>query len=635
MKYRKIGLLIMISAFCLVMAQIAGANAVLKTVYVDGAKVGNEATGPQELSYLFNHLTIGCEGSKWYRYNGLKGSLDDFAVYSGLLTGPQIAAHYAANTDQATYEAAVAGSSPLLYLKLQDASSADGATATNSGSSAELSGTYCGAITRVNDRFGNANSAVNLAGAASGSGDCIDVSDGNGVISLPSITVELWVRLDANIVNDYPRFFQHNNGGTKMGSYGGMVSLDTNSIGAIGGGNTIYVVKNDVRDNNWHHVVITYNSIIFASSDLYPPMVLADNPLVYLRFEGDTPAEAVKRIWRCYSIRGGIDQNLPTIVGYGGSNANVESGMKALTEKAGGIGKSIFLDNTRVPHDGDPEQMANDGVVVVSNASGSLGEWSPRFAVIADDVNYTFAKGDITYEFWFKHSPPGRPQMVRPPGDNNNYVGTFFQQIGSYNNEPRAPGMGIDGNNIRILCGVRIPTGDGNETNHWYTGKQLPRTDQDWHQMVVVYDVNGPGDPCNEKPDIGCYNSMTVKFYFDGALYGTKEAIDVNGTSRARLGPYLCALTIGVQNDWGYGYNGIAGYIDEFAVYAGQLDPNRILAHYAAWQPNNCIDAVARGYTMDTDFNDDCMVDFYDFAEFALNWARCNNPADANCSQNW
>ena len=75
--------------------------------------------------------------------------------------------------------------------------------------------------------------------------------------------------------------------------------------------------------------------------------------------------------------------------------------------------------------------------------------------------------------------------------------------------------------------------------------------------------------------------------------------------------------------------------MDEVAIYAGKLDPARILAHYQAWQPRNCNEAISRGYQLDADLNGDCRVNFADFAELAANWIVCNTPGGTGCIKNW
>ena len=66
---------------------------------------------------------------------------------------------------------------------------------------------------------------------------------------------------------------------------------------------------------------------------------------------------------------------------------------------------------------------------------------------------------------------------------------------------------------------------------------------------------------------------------------------------QAILGPELSTIQITNEGDWGYPYNTFSGYVDEFAIYSGVLSPERIAAHYAAWQPKDCAEVQARGLT--------------------------------------
>jgi hypothetical protein len=124
-----------------------------------------------------------------------------------------------------------------------------------------------------------------------------------------------------------------------------------------------------------------------------------------------------------------------------------------------------------------------------------------------------------------------------------------------------------------------------------------------------------------------------MELYVDGTRYaGT--ILDPNGM-RAMLGPNLFyILQLGSEQNFGYGTNTFGGYIDEFAVYPGVLSAERVGAHYAAWQPRDCAEAINRGLAVG-DFNGDCVVNVFDLAILAQQWRTCNNPGTAGCGQNW
>jgi len=65
----------------------------LKELYVDGVSVGT-ASAPNDLSYDHELITIGAEGNQWWMYNHLKGAIDEFAIYEGILSECKIKVHY-------------------------------------------------------------------------------------------------------------------------------------------------------------------------------------------------------------------------------------------------------------------------------------------------------------------------------------------------------------------------------------------------------------------------------------------------------------------------------------------------------------------------------------------------------------
>ena len=86
-------------------------------------------------------------------------------------------------------------------------------------------------------------------------------------------------------------------------------------------------------------------------------------------------------------------------------------------------------------------------------------------------------------------------------------------------------------------------------------------------------------------------------------------------------------LMLGASNNVGYAYNTYGGWLDEVAVYSGVLPAERVAAHYAAAQPKDCADVIAKGLKYPGDMDGDCDVDLTDYAIFAQGWAVCNDPA--------
>jgi hypothetical protein len=566
MRY-KVELTIMtLGLICLSLGGVAFAGGVVKTLYVDGNQIG-QGIGPAPLSDPYTRLTIGAEGSAWYRYNEFAGKIDEFAVYNGVLSDANITEHYTAGP--AGYVAAVMASSPRLYLRFEDANSNNNSRALNSGS-ADVNGTYIDGVTLPAGYVGKAASFRGLI--ADANGDCIDVADEYTYLTLDNLTVEFWI--NTTQATDYPRLFQHNNGQAEMGGYGAMYAAGTDAIGLIGGGDTDYVNVPDPNLNNgaWHHVVIT-----FASTRDYATEVLADDPCAYVKFDNTLPVDSSEQ-----RHTAGL-----------GRSARIR-------KTAGGIGGSLYLDDVNILIDinrPDPYGW------VFNNYGGAYG---PLFNELGDE--YAFAADDISFEVWIKSDPCVLPSRY----------GLIFQQFGSYTREPMGPGLGVSDGNIPSSSVLRVA---GGGAAWWYPGVNTPM-DGLWHQIVVTYD---------ESPD-GNTAAIGLQFFMDGTLRNSTVINEPNG----RLGPELNHLMIGSGNDRGLpSYNFWGGYIDEFSIYAGVLRADRVATHYAAWQPSSCAEKIERGLGLKGDLDGDCDVDFYDYAIFASEWLKCDDPSNPNCTANW
>jgi len=360
--------------------------------------------------------------------------------------------------------------------------------------------------------------------------------------------------------NSFPRFFQ------RTGSYGLYTNNDPNTLGIFGGDATNEIdLPYDINDNQWHHLVITYDSHYseenLPDTNSYVEEVAADNPVLWLRFEDDIPQDS-----------SGNDN----WVGYGSA--------ASIGFEKGGMGNSLYLDGTYGP-----------GVYGCAAAPGPNEPCvGPNCIIIQDQIvfDYAFAPNDITFEMWYKCPDEQQP------------FATFFQQFGSWENEPRAPGVTNCYGEIRIFCGA----------DAWHPGVSS-YLDEMWHHLVVTYDEEYLGEP----------NTMHIQLYLDGIEKGTHTVSDPN----AKLGPELSHLLIGAKNDMGNTYHCLTGHVDEFAVYEGILSPTHILRHYEAWQPRDCYEVWDRQlippWAEIADKDQNCYIDFYDFAAFAAEWALCRD----------
>jgi hypothetical protein len=515
MKYQWKLLLIL----ALLTSGMAAADSVVKTLYIDGVKIG-EATVPAALSYSYDHLTIGAEGSAGgWRYNEYNGKLDEFAIYSGVLSSTRIAAHYAALASG--YVTQVTTDNPLLYLRFEDPNIVNGGVADNIGS-VSVDGTYIDNVTASAGAVGNAAVLGSNGEEPDGPGDCVDVPDTMQALSLEDITIEFWMNSTAD-PNTFPRLFQHNGSWESSVSYG-LALADANSIVVIGGGASNFFNSPAtvwVTDGNWHHVVVTYDSTIDPPTP-YVDAVMADNPLAYYRFEdasGANGAVCADSATRAYKNGEYINLNPQTS---GIADIALVPGMENL-------GKAAQLHGADVSGNG--------------NCISIYDGWSSSYpTTIAKNADGS-ARQTLSIEFWMQSSSPANyPRIMQ---HNNGGAGGFG--IGSYTDG--------DGGILTMMGG----------NNTWYTGSGNV-FDGDWHHVVVTYQ---PGE--TEPNDIYEY------IYIDGVgIWGNTVS------TGSHLSVPSDFLTLGNDQSKYYVSNAFTGLIDEVAFYDTALDAERVWDHYSA-----------------------------------------------------
>jgi hypothetical protein len=314
---------------------------------------------------------------------------------------------------------------------------------------------------------------------------------------------------------------------------------------------------------------------VCSSAGLYVNEVMADEPALWLRFE-DYPF--VDSSGNDYWVDGA---------------ANIE-------KTPGSMGKAAYF---------------NGGYVAAADQ-----QTEPNLPTDFNDA-YAFAPNDISFELWFKADT-----------GLDDYAAFFNQAETKYHHpapyavvQDRAPAAGRYSTQIRAMTYARTEE-FGNEC--WrYTDPNVSvwPTDGDWHHLVVTYDEHAGG----------LDTILNVKMYLD-----TELVIDDANSGGGTVGPEMDHILIGNLGSRNLqGLNPYKGYIDEFAIYPGLLSPCRVATHYAAWQPKNCKEMRDRLLIWDIDRNQDCRIDFYDFAIFAQDWMLCNDPEsigiNPNCVPNW
>ncbi|MBN1764484.1 MAG: LamG domain-containing protein [Sedimentisphaerales bacterium] len=322
---------------------------------------------------------------------------------------------------------------------------------------------------------------------------------------------------------------------------------------------------------------LSINCAVWAA---YEDEVLADTPELYLRFS-----------------------SLPFADSSGNDHWVYKGGGASLSSKDG-------LDGC--------VQLNGSNSSLVAAANHEILEW-PEEPIHGDEFSFNPAyPGDITFEYWCKI-------------DSMSTYGMWFQQIGIWENENQAPGVGQAENQgtpepdgtIRICTGTEDPCDD----DFWYTNVPTPQ-DGGWHHYVITYDESADDDDPNY--------IMTIQIYLDGELadansFGTPD-------NHAKMGPELDHLMIGGENNRGYTYNTVTGYMDEFAVYTYILGPDRVWAHFDEGLPKTCEELINRGMGYPADIDEDCDVDLADIAAMSTSWILCNDPNDIappECVPNW
>jgi hypothetical protein len=568
--------------FCLLLTWVAPAaegDSCYKRLYIDSNLIGEAFIDGAALTYPIDRITIGAEGQRWYMYNEYVGKIDEFAVYDGVLSQAQVTAHWDARGDYNDYNNLVATDNPLLWLKLDETDANSGMVANNSGSVDYRDGEFV--VVGPNNVLMMKPTAGFVAGSNAiefnVNGRVPERADQNGVC------IDVW------------------DGGEFTTSLSGMEDItielwanytDLNDYPRFFQHNgawdnfSSYGLVSQLNDGNTF-VVLGAKADTFMSwnTDLndgqwHHIVVTYDNTYAPPNLPPTLPYPNEVNLddpvlWLRFEDADPCDSSDNDYwVEYGGGTS--------IVGKVGGIGNCLRLDGGTANY-----------------AAAANSQSAPTSNTDHNDL-YAFAPNDITVEMWYKTFPAGEQQP-----DQYAY---FFQQSGVAGNDT-GPGAGPYDQQILVLRG-----------GAWWSGVN-PKKDGEWHHLVVTFD---------EEP-----NSLEARIYLDNELQNTST---ITGSS-AKLGPELSHMMVGARNDRGYTYNNFIGYVDEFAIYEGILDPNRIEVHYAAFLPEDCAEVIERGWASGTlvtlDRNQDCQINFFDFAIFAQDWAICNEPGGTGCSRNW
>jgi lysophospholipase L1-like esterase len=556
----------------------------IKTLYLDGTLISS-LVATKGLSWPSNRLTIGAEGTRGYLYNEYIGDMDDFAIYDGILDAADVVAHYAARTNYDTYKTVIGNDKPLLWLKFDDPCLAHNAIATNSGS-VDIDGQYvvtgveCSPFTAVTGFHADSNAIHFPDTGVEPNGHCVDVWDGDGDLGENlegDVTIELWVKFtDIGSVseNGYPRLFQHNGNWKDANGYGFMVDT-SNVVGVMGGGDTDHkLLPYNINDNNWHHIVVTYESSYDELNTLsYVEEVAKDNPVLYLQFESDDPCDS------------------------SGNNYWVEySPQVTIGTVPGSYGKCAFLGSGFIAAANQQTEPSNDPC------------YGPEYA---------FGKGnDLTVEMW----------LYYPDG-----VGTWdglWNQNDKEDVNEWSPGCETGLDQCRMKCNENRTGGDG----YAYTedGAWAPDANN-WHHHVMIYDASDSPAQITVQWWVDSVNYKNKTYntsVFDNHIGPVRDHI-LFGNIGSRFAPGNGA--------YGQYMDEIAVYDHPLTQLRIDAHYKAFYAKTCAemWARN--LVPVQAPWAVAIDRNHDCKINFYDFAIFAQDWALCNDPAigPPDCPPNW
>jgi hypothetical protein len=223
--------------------------------YINGQQVTNR-TASGYVASTAGGFTIGNRNDMGYSFPGF---MDEVAFYSNVLSAADILAHYQAATNPApatAYHTLVANDHPMLYYRLDDASSP---VATNSGTlGAFLNGYYetgvtpgvpgpayagLGANSFACSFDGSSAASVNILNAIG----LVNLGDMDGLINAPaqSVTLAAWVQVPAGPVGTFQTV-----AGTGDSMY--RLSVDTSGLPHFAEGNADAVGSAAMNDGMWH-----------------------------------------------------------------------------------------------------------------------------------------------------------------------------------------------------------------------------------------------------------------------------------------------------------------------------------------------------------------------------------------------
>ncbi|MBN2377304.1 MAG: metallophosphoesterase [Sedimentisphaerales bacterium] len=207
---------------------------------------------------------------------------------------------------------------------------------------------------------------------------------------------------------------------------------------------------------------------------------------------------------------------------------------------------------------------------------------------------------------------------------------------GYFPGDQRGCASDIDG--YYYLVGMTIPKADMGGTQTCYINRV--KADGVMQRIFLDLDVT-EGGTRPSLDDSATVNPVDGSVWFvtaDTANDGPRNIwrVDVADATAIGGGDYLAETTAEIVDFYNnVGVNDLAFPPDGRHLAVGCPSGDDRIYIFNALPPADCDDAIEKGYSLVQDLNNDCKVNFEDFAIFSLGWLDNIDPQDANSSSPW
>lgn len=176
---------------------------------------------------------------------------------------------------------------------------------------------------------------------------------------------------------------------------------------------------------------------------------------------------------------------------------------------------------------------------------------------------------------------------------------------------------------LQLKALLRDGAANGGSETRWWVSSDIFLDPNKWYNIFLVYNANTSVVlAADDQSSFLSYNDTAVPAGFDSLTHKFADS-----TRTWVIGSRSESTPSGV----------FAGVMDMIAVWDRALSPQEAeaLNLQNTELPYDCASAIAGGYQLTGDLNDDCYVNFKDLQELSELWLICNDPEGQNCIWNW